>query len=77
MYWIAIFMMLGGPPGSPDIHSLSGPPQTSKEACEQNARTAGLDVFQRFHAPRGWMLDGAFCIPIDDKFQFNPYTQPA
>lgn len=76
IYWVAILLMIGGPADGPQVFSLSGPPTQSQEECEHNAREAGIGVFQRFYAPQGWQISGAYCIPVDEKFKFNIYSVP-
>ncbi len=76
MYWVAILLMIGGPPNGPQVFSLSGPPTQSQEECEYNARLAGIDVFNRYYAPEGWQISGAYCIPVDAKFEFDLHSVP-
>ena len=70
--WIAVFLMFGGPDKSePMLHSMSGPPVSSVELCEQDAKTKGLSIYYKMKAPAGWQLMGAFCAPLLPDYELD------
>jgi len=67
--WIPLLLAeLPAPDPTGNIHrAFPGPPQATKEACEQSIRTDGLKFVNEILTKQGIGFVGAHCVQTTDK----------